>query len=225
MLGALSNIIFPNLCVGCNGVLLKAENQLCTFCIDHFPETGFHLVSGNDLEKTFWGRVRLERAFSFLIFRKKGIVQTLLHELKYANNPELGILLGRLYASKLKQAGITFDAVVAIPLHASKQKLRGYNQSDCFAQGLSEVFNCAHLTSSVKRNRSTETQTRKDRIQRWDNVDTVFEVVEPEGIKDKKILLVDDVITTGATIEACAQSILKHTGKLSVASIACVVNQ
>ncbi|MES2689491.1 MAG: ComF family protein [Bacteroidota bacterium] len=225
MLAALSNILFPNLCVGCNGVLLKAENQICTFCLDHFPETGFHLMPENDLEKTFWGRVRLQRAFSFLVFRKKGIVQKLLHELKYANNPELGILLGRLYASKLKRAGLTFDAVIAIPLHASKQKLRGYNQSDCFAQGLSEVFNCAHLTTAVKRNKSTETQTRKDRIQRWDNVETVFEVVQPDTIQGKNILLVDDVITTGATIEACAQSILKHTDKLSVASIACVVNQ
>lgn len=225
MLAALSNLIFPHLCIGCNGVLLKAEKHICTFCINNLPETHFHLLPENDLEKTFWGRVRLQRAFSFLVFRKKGVVQHLLHELKYANNPELGIFLGRIYGSKLKQAGIAFDGVAAIPLHSSKQKMRGYNQSDCFAKGLSETLQCEHLVTSVKRNKSTETQTRKNRIQRWDNVESVFEIVKPETIRDKNILLVDDVITTGATIEACAQSILKHTEKLSVASIACVVNQ
>ena len=152
-------------------------------------------------------------------------MQKLLHELKYSNNPEIGVLLGRMYGSKLRQDGITFDAVLAIPLHKSKQKIRGYNQSDCFAQGISESLACVHYTDVLVRNKSTETQTKKGRFDRWLNVDEVFTVKQRELIQNKKILLVDDVITTGATIEACAQSLIKHTPNLSVASIACVVNQ
>lgn len=225
MLNTLVGLIFPNLCVGCNGVLLAAEQHICTHCIENFPETKFHTLPENQLEKAFWGRVKLKQAFSFLIFRKQGIVQKILHELKYSNNPELGIMLGQLYGSKLKESGLKFDAIIAIPLHEKKQKLRGYNQSDCFAQGLAQSLQCAHLTNVVIRKKHTETQTKKGRFDRWLNVGEVFDIQYPELISNKSVLLVDDVITTGATIEACAQSILSHTPHLSVASIACVVNQ
>ncbi len=225
MLNTLVGLIFPNLCVGCNGVLLAAEQYICTHCIENFPETKFHTLPENQLEKAFWGRVKLEQAFSFLIFRKQGIVQKILHELKYSNNPELGIILGQLYGSKLKESGINFDVIVAIPLHEKKQKLRGYNQSDCFAQGLAQSLKCAHYTNVVVRKKHTDTQTKKGRFDRWLNVGDVFDIESPELITNKKVLLVDDVITTGATIEACAHSILNHTAHLSVASIACVVNQ
>lgn len=225
VLRALADLVFPDLCVGCNGVLLREEKHLCTFCLGNLPETNFHTQPENELEKIFWGRVRLERAFSFLIFRKKGIVQNMLHELKYGNNPELGRLLGCLYGSKLHACGLKFDGVLAVPLHPSKQRIRGYNQSDCFAEGLSSTLNCAHIKDAVVRNRATETQTRKNRLQRWDNVDTVFGVVNPEVLHGKHILLVDDVITTGATIEACAASLAPYTQTLSVCSIACLVNQ
>ncbi len=225
MLNPLISLLYPNLCVGCNGVLLAAETYFCTSCIQGFPETNFHLVPDNQLEKTFWGRIPLERAFAFLTFRKQGIVQHILHELKYGNNPELGVAVGRMYGSKLREAGVQFDAIIAIPLHPKKLKLRGYNQSDCFAQGLSESLNCAHLKEAVVRKKSTETQTRKGRFDRWLNVGEVFKVVQPELIMHKKVLLVDDVITTGATIEGCAHPILEHTKHLSVASIACVVHQ
>jgi ComF family protein len=225
MINTLVGLIFPNLCVGCNGVLLAAEQHICTHCIENFPETKFHNLPGNQLEKAFWGRVNLERAFSFLIFRKQGIVQKILHELKYSNNPELGIMLGQMYGSKLKESGLHFDSIVAIPLHDKKLKLRGYNQSDCFAQGIAQSMQCEHLTNVVIRKKNTETQTKKGRFDRWLNVGDVFYINAPELISNKKVLLVDDVITTGATIEACAHSILAHTPHLSVASIACVVNQ
>lgn len=225
MLRALVGIAFPNLCVGCNAALFAGEEFLCINCIHHFPESNFHLQPENQLEKAFWGRILLKRAFAFLLFKKKGIVQQLLHELKYGNQPDLGIFIGKLYGSKLKEAGFTFDGVVAIPLHAKKQKLRGYNQSDTFAQGLSEVLGCAHLKSAIERKTATTTQTNKNRFERWLNVDDVFQVNEPELFLNKNILLVDDVITTGATIEACGQEILKYTTNLSVASIACVVHQ
>jgi ComF family protein len=225
MIEALINLVYPQLCIGCNGALLKSEQFICTFCIQQFPETNFHLQKDNELEKAFWGRVRLQRAFSFLVFRKKGVVQNILHELKYGNNPELGVFLGELYGSKLKQAGVSGDVIVTIPLHASKLKQRGYNQSDCFAQGLSKVLNIPHYPNAIKRIKSTETQTKKNRVERWDNVETVFSVYDPLLIQNKHVLLVDDVITTGATIEACAQVILTQTNDVSVASIACVVHQ
>jgi ComF family protein len=225
MINTLVGLIFPNLCVGCNGVLLAAEQHICTHCIENFPETKFHTLPENQLEKAFWGRVNIERAYSFLVFRKQGIVQKILHELKYSNNPELGIMLGQIYGSKLREFGIGFDAVIAIPLHEKKQKLRGYNQSDCFAQGIAQSLQCAHLKNVVVRNKYTDTQTKKGRFDRWLNVGDVFGIETPDLIQHKKVLLVDDVITTGATIEACAHSILNYTPHLSVASIACVVNQ
>jgi ComF family protein len=225
MLNTLVGLLFPNLCVGCNGVLLAAEQHICTHCIEHFPETKFHTLPENQLEKAFWGRIKIERAFSFLTFRKQGIVQKILHELKYSNNPELGVMLGQMYGSKLHEYGLYFDVILAIPLHEKKEKLRGYNQSDCFAQGLAQSLKCEHLKNVIVRDKFTETQTKKGRFDRWLNVGDVFGIKSPALIQNKKILLVDDVITTGATIEACAQSILVHTPHLSVASIACVVNQ
>lgn len=225
MLNTLAGLIFPNLCVGCNGALLAAEHLICTTCIQNFPETHFHKQANNQLEQAFWGRIPLQQAFAFLTFKKEGIVQKLLHELKYSNNPEIGVLLGRMYGSKLRNDGVMFDIVLAVPLHKSKQKLRGYNQSDCFAQGISESLASAHYTDVLIRKKSTETQTKKNRFDRWLNVDEVFTVKQNQLVQDKKILLVDDVITTGATIEACAQSLIKYTANLSVASIACVVHQ
>lgn len=225
MLNTLVGIVFPNLCVGCNAVLVGGETYLCTMCIVHLPETNFHVLPGNELEKTFWGRVSLHEAFAFLRFKKQGIVQELLHKLKYANQPDLGVYIGMLYGAKLKQAGKNFDAVVAIPLHHKKMLQRGYNQSDCFAQGLSQALGCPHYTNALKRKKATATQTKKKRFERWTNVDEVFEVSQPELLQNKHILLVDDVITTGATIEACVTPLLEVTPKVSVASIACVVHQ
>lgn len=218
-------IVFPDLCIGCNHTLLAAEHLICTNCISNFPETNFHLQRNNQLEQAFWGRVQLQKAFAFLIFKKQGIVQKILHELKYSNNPELGVMLGRMYGSKLKAAGFTYDLVLAIPLHPKKLKLRGYNQSDCFAKGLSESLNCEHNTNLLIRKKATETQTKKGRFDRWTNVDDVFELTQPSQLINRKVLLVDDVITTGATIEACSEKIIQLTPYLEVASIACVVRQ
>jgi ComF family protein len=225
MFSQLIALLFPSLCVGCNQTLVGGEFQLCTVCIQNLPETHFHTNNENDLEKTFWGRIPIEHAFAFLMFKKMGVVQHILHELKYNNNPDLGVMLGNMYGEKLKQAGLSFDGIIAVPLHPKKQKLRGYNQSDCFAVGLSEALNSKHLNNVLVRNTHTETQTKKSRFARWQNVGEVFQVNQPELIQNKKILLVDDVITTGATIEACSLPLLDHTPHLSIGSIACVVHQ
>lgn len=225
MIASLINLIFPELCVACNGTLVTGEQHICTICLSHLPETNYHQHAGNQLEKAFWGRITPERAFSFLAFKKAGMVQRLLHELKYGNNPELGKMLGNMYGSKLKADGLSFDGVLAIPLHPAKEKQRGYNQSDCFASGLSNGLGCDHISSALVRKRYTPTQTRKSRFERWMNVGDVFEVANPEVIAGRRLLLVDDVITTGATIEACVNSLIQYTSRISIGSIACVVHQ
>lgn len=226
MLRALANLFFPELCVTCNNVLYRNEQFLCMACLASMPETGFDTVEGNKLERMFWGRVRVERAFSFLHFRKHSKVQHLLHELKYGNNPALGVYLGRLYGSKLKQSGYMPDAVAAIPLHKTKLRKRGYNQSAMFAEGLAMSLQVPHVSDAIVRVKRTDTQTNKSRFMRWSNVDTVFDVKNENVLKHKHLLLVDDVITTGATIEACVSRLGKVEGSsVSVASIAVTLTE
>jgi ComF family protein len=217
----LLGILFPKLCIGCNRSLLKNEEAICTSCVYDLPRTHYHAQKDNPLEKTFWGRVPIERAFSFLYFKKGNITQRILHELKYKGDKELGTLIGRMYASELKDHIQPVDAVVAIPLHSSKLRKRGYNQSDLFAEGLAQQLNITNMSASVTRKMATETQTKKSRFERWENVAEVFEIKHPEAFTRKHILLVDDVVTTGATIEACATALLQVPFcKISVASIA-----
>jgi ComF family protein len=187
------------------------------------PETNNHLQKENGVEKSLWGRIPFDRAFSFLYFNQFGLTQKLLHELKYKGNQELAYYLGEIYASKIKQTvqnhGI--DSVIAIPLHKNKLQKRGYNQSLAFAKGLGETLGLEDLSSNIIRNKETDTQTKKSREERWENVESIFSVKNPELLKNKHILVVDDVITTGATIESCTREIVKCGNcTISVASIA-----
>lgn len=219
------NIVYPKLCLVCNYNLLEQENFICLNCYGNLPVTNYHLNADNPVEKAFWGRIPLQKAFSFLYFNNKGAAQKLLHQLKYKKNKELAQFLGVIYGEQLAKtlSNNNIQAIVAIPLHKTKYRLRGYNQSEWFAQGICEVTNLENLCNTVVRNVATETQTKKTRFERWQNVEEIFSVVEPTRLKNKHILLVDDVITTGATIEACAQTLIKIEGvKISIASIAYV---
>ena len=221
MLQDLLGIFFPKLCIGCNRTLLKNEEYICSTCNYHLPVTNYHLQKDNPLEKIFWGRVNIENAYSFLYFKKGNITQKLLHELKYKGNKELGNFIGEMYGEKLQQNLGDINCVVSIPLHKSKLKKRGYNQSDFFASGLSSQLKIENLSAFVCKKNANETQTKKNRYERWENVEKIFEVNNTAIFKDKHVLLVDDVITTGATIEACARSITDSTNcKISIASIA-----
>lgn len=214
-------LFFPDLCIACNDHLLKQEEFICSDCLYHLPQTNYHFNSDNDLSKTFWGRIPLETVCAFLYFKKDGSVQSLLHNLKYHGGKELAQFLGRYYGQKLKESDLKFDVVAAIPLHKSKLRKRGYNQSAWFAKGIAETLGISDLSERVVRNVATETQTRKDRFQRWQNVENIFSVSSPEMFSNKHVLIVDDVITTGATIEALCNTILQTTNcKLSVAAIA-----
>lgn len=221
MLSELIHLFFPKICIACNGNLLKNESFLCTGCLLNLPQTRFHETSQNPLEKIFWGRLQLEQAFAFLHFKKGNAVQHILHEIKYKDNKELAIFIGRYYGSILRAASVKPDGVAAIPLHQSKLRKRGYNQSGLIAQGISESLETSDLSNDLQRLKATETQTRKSRFERWENVDDVFALKRPEIFEHKHVLLVDDVITTGATIEACGKVVLQATGaRLSVAGIA-----
>lgn len=221
MIHELLGVFFPELCIGCNRSLLKNEKYICASCLFHLPVTNYHFQQNNPLEKIFWGRIKIERAYAFLMFRKGNITQHLLHELKYKGNKELGVFIGNLYGQALKEYIRSIDAVISIPLHISKLRKRGYNQSDFFAEGLSAKLGVENLSEHVKRKVATETQTKKSRFERWENVDSIFEIQNPHLFKNKHILLVDDVITTGATIEACAKSFESIDNlRLSISSIA-----
>lgn len=219
MLAALKNLMFPNVCAACDNTLLKNENHLCTACTAGLPYTHYHTEKGNALEKIFWGRVKLEQAYAFLHFKKEGSVQKMLHSIKYSGYKELATHLGLLYAQELTKAQIQIDGIVAVPLHASKLRARGYNQSDYFAFGLSAGMKVPLLSHSVQRISATESQTRKSRFERWQNVKEVFHVALPHEISGKHILICDDVITTGATIEGLIH-VLPADTRVSVCAIA-----
>lgn len=217
------HLLYPNLCVSCNKSLVASEKYLCLGCQLQLPETNYHLKAENGVEKNLWGRFPFERAFSFLYFNQFGVTQKLLHELKYKGNEDLAIFLGNLYAQRIGKAvenhGI--DSIVAIPLHRSKLKQRGYNQSLAFSKGISEVLKIDNLSENLERIRATQTQTRKSRDERWANVESIFKVNSAYKFENRHVLLVDDVITTGATIESCADTLIKQCNcRISVASIA-----
>lgn len=219
----LFSLFFPKYCLGCGEPLTREEENLCTFCLFHLPRTFFHQDPTNAAARVFWGRVRLESAVSFLFFHKGGNVQELLHQLKYQGRKEIGRYLGRLYALELSDSRLLsqVDLIIPVPLHPRKLRKRGYNQSQCFAEGLAGITGIPVMANILVRKAHSSTQTKKSRYERWENVEDIFGVVKPELIRGRHVLLVDDVITTGATIEACAVKLLAVDGvKVSVASIA-----
>ncbi|HRI79846.1 MAG TPA: phosphoribosyltransferase family protein [Cyclobacteriaceae bacterium] len=205
------------------GPLIKGEDILCTSCLSDLPKTNYHRAQDNPVKNKFSGRLLVKHGWAFLKFRKSGMVQHLLHQLKYNNHPEVGIRLGQTFGLELMNSGFKneFDLIIPVPLHASRKRQRGYNQSAQFAAGLSEVLQIPWDESISIRTQSRVTQTKKSKAERWENVKDVFALGDNNSIREKKILLVDDVITTGATLEACGQHILSSgCSELSIACIA-----
>lgn len=223
MLNDFFNIIFPKLCAACNQSLLKNEVVICTKCIIELPKTNYHLDKENSINKVFWGRVDIKMAGAYYHFSKGGRVQQLLHELKYKGNEKVGEFIGKLYAYDLKKSEYfqNIDFIIPIPLHKNKLKKRGYNQSESFAKGLSEVLGAPINTTDLFRKVDSKTQTKKTRYKRWENVGEIFGVLNNNKIENKTILLVDDVVTTGATIEASAKVLINKNCTILVATIAC----
>jgi ComF family protein len=218
-----ASLFFPNYCLACNNTLVKGEEIVCTSCITEMPQTDYHLDRENALQIRMALRIPVVYAFAFFKFAKSSRVQRLLHNLKYKNHPEIGVTLGKVYGTRLIDSGLSseFDLILPVPLHESRKRKRGYNQSAKFAEGLSEKLCIPFSDALLTRARNTQTQTRKTKLNRWQNVNDVFLLKDSASIKGKHILLVDDVITTGATIEACGQTLLDNgCGKLSIASLA-----
>ncbi|MDF1672529.1 MAG: phosphoribosyltransferase family protein [Vicingaceae bacterium] len=223
MINDFFNLIFPKLCSSCEQTLLSSENVICTKCLLTLPKTGYHLDKDNPINKIFWGRVDVTMAAAFYSFTKGGKVQRLLHRLKYRGGEEVGEILGLHYGFELKTSehfkGI--DYIIPVPLHKNKLKKRGYNQSESFARGLSKSMKVPINITDLYRKIDSNTQTKKTRYKRWENVGDIFGVIESHDLGNKTILLVDDVVTTGATIEATAQVLVKLNCKVLVAAIAC----
>jgi ComF family protein len=218
----LLHLIFPRSCATCGNLLLNNEKVLCLSCFAELPRTRFHNNPENDVARLFWGRVFLSNATSFIYFNKDSNYRKILHELKYKDQRVVGQELGRLFGLELRDTPFSkADLLIPVPLHPSKQRKRGYNQSELIADGVSQVLHIPVRNNLIIRKMKTTTQTRKNRFDRWLNVKDTFQVQDIAALKNKHLLLVDDVITTGATIEACAGSILaKCDVSLSVISLA-----
>lgn len=220
------SLLFPRLCYGCGNHLLRNESLICTECYVVIPRTGFHLVDDNPVARLFWGRCLIEKAAAFSYYNKGSRIRQLIHNLKYKGIKDLGNELGRIYGSSLEESDFCMgiNIILPVPLHPARKRRRGYNQSDLISSGISEATGIPYNDGLLSRITPTSTQTRRSRYDRWANVEGVFHVNMPEDLKDKHILLVDDVITTGSTIESCANELLKIEGvKVSVVALAYAV--
>lgn len=216
-------LLYPNLCLICGENLLKSEHQICLKCINEIPRTNFHLQKDNPVEKRFWGKADIQKGTSFFFFTKGSPFQKLLHELKYHDNKEIGELMGKYAAVDLlvDETFSSVDYLVPIPLHPKKYAKRGYNQSELICNGISKIWNKPIEIKSLKRIRETATQTKKSVFERYENTAGIFEVIDKQAFENKHILLVDDVLTTGSTIEAAIKAVKQCEGvKVSIFTLA-----
>ncbi|RYG20502.1 MAG: ComF family protein [Chitinophagaceae bacterium] len=215
-------LLFPNLCSGCGIGLHTGENTICTHCLYDLPYTDFHLNTSNRVAKQLWSRLPFEAAMAMLYFKKGTKIQNLIHNLKYNGKTDVGFILGNLLGTRLLLSDHykAIDYIVPVPLHPKKERIRGYNQSLSIAEGIASALTVPVHTKLLIRKKLTETQTRKSRFIRYENMLAVFEVTEPEQLQHKHVLLVDDVFTTGATIEACGNVL--YAGGINKLSIACL---
>jgi len=216
-------LFFPSLCVTCGERLVSQEKFLCLKCWYDLPVTNFHLHDENKVEQLFWGRVNIDGATAFYAYKKGSRYQQLIHFIKYKGQKELGVETGRRFGYRLAESErfAAADVLVPVPLHPKKQKKRGYNQCLFIALGMAEALGKPVSSGNLYRKVFTNTQTRKSRFERWQNVEGIFDIHRPEEFTGKHVLLVDDVVTTGSTLEACAYQLLKIEGvKVSIATLA-----
>jgi ComF family protein len=219
----LINLFFPKVCMGCKSFLLQDELIICTTCRHEMPITNFHLLPNNEAYQKFYGRVDIEFATAFLSFHKKGIVQELFHNLKYRGHQEIGTLLADWYTTDLKNIELlkTIDEILPVPLHKKRLEKRGYNQVTTFGEALSLHLKKPYNPYILHRNIYSETQVFKNLLDRNDLKKNIFGVTFTEKEHGKHFLIIDDILTSGATLEACAREVLKIPGaKVSIVCMA-----
>ena len=223
MFNYLINLFFPKVCAGCHTILISNETVLCTTCRHEMPLTQYHLDPKNEAVKKFYGKIAIEHASALLYFNKKGIVQELIHNLKYRGHEEIGTVLGNWYVEDLKELVLEtpFDMVIPVPLHTKKFRERGYNQVTTFGKAVAQGLNIDYDGTVLYRKKYSKTQSKKNLAGRSDNIENIFDVITAEENQNKHFLIVDDVLTTGATLEACARALLKIPGaKISIVCMA-----
>ncbi|MCC9062222.1 ComF family protein [Flavobacterium piscisymbiosum] len=223
MFNYIIDLFFPKVCAGCHTILITNETVFCTNCRHELPLTQYHLDPKNEAVKKFYGKIAIEHASALLYFNKKGIVQELIHNLKYKGHEEIGTVLGNWYVEDLKELVLEtpFDVVIPVPLHPKKFRERGYNQVTTFGKALSKGLNITYNDAILYRKKYSKTQSKKNLIGRSDNIEDIFDVYFSEENQNKHFLIVDDVLTTGATLEACSKALLKIPGaKISIVCMA-----
>ncbi|MBS2213049.1 ComF family protein [Carboxylicivirga mesophila] len=223
-LSTLGELFYPPVCSSCGNHLFKNEAEICQMCIRRLPRTYFEKQPfENQISIMMWGRCRVECGFALFYYRKGERVQQLLHDVKYRGNQKLGVELGKQLGKLINQSRPSeFDELIPIPLHPRKKRIRGFNQAEVICNGLAEALSIPVNSSDVYRKTHTASQTKKGRFERWQNVEDIFGVTNPEYLKNKHLLVVDDVITTGSTMEACINQLTAIEGvKVSIATIAC----
>lgn len=219
---AVLHLFFPHVCAGCGNDVIATSEYLCLSCINGLPETGFTSVENNPVAKLFWGRLPLQHATACYYFTKASIMQSLLHQVKYKDYRELGIWLGTMMGQQIAASSSfrQLEGLIPLPLHKTRQKKRGYNQAELLCFGMASVLQLPVFNQCIIRKEATESQTKKNRMERWQNMQDRFELVNSTPIEGRHVLLVDDVITTGSTLEACARELCKASEiRLSLAAL------
>jgi len=220
------SLLFPRLCYACGNQLMRNESLICTECFVVIPRTNYHFAEDNPVAQLFWGRCLIEKAAAFSYYNKGSHIRKLIHNMKYNGIREIGYDLGRLYGLSLKTSGFIndIDIIIPVPLHPVKKRIRGFNQSETISMGIADATHLPVDLKSLARVLVSATQTKRSRYERWTNVEGIFQVLDSQTIMGKHVLLVDDVITTGSTIESCTNELLKIEGvKVSAVALAFAV--
>lgn len=226
MVKDLIHLFFPHVCTGCGSDVIDSSNMLCLRCLSELPVTNFFEQPSNPVEEKFYGRMAVRHAGAAYYFTKDSLLENLVYQLKYRGNKNIGVYLGKLMGELLQESKQfqSVDAIIPLPLNKRREKKRGYNQATALANGMCSVWNKPLFDKAVLRNVHTETQTKKDRLSRWENMQGVFAIAQPEALQGKHLLLIDDVVTTGASLETCGIEILKvNSTTLSIATLACTM--
>jgi len=219
----LLDLFYPRNCASCGTHLFAGETEICKICLKRLPRTRFEYhPTDNAVSALLWGRCKVDCSYALFYYRKGERVQQLLHSIKYKGNKQLGVSLGREIGKSISDSNRIFDVIIPVPLHPLKEQKRGFNQSEVIAQGIQEILKLPINTSTIKRAVHTSTQTRKGRFERWKNVEHIFKLSDSQSLIGKHILVVDDVITTGSTMEACINTLANiENTSISLATVAC----